>query len=152
MRRVRSFLALDRDRRRLLLEAALCLGFAGAAVRWVPFRWFAGSLGRARAGPSRDEPLERLPTPERIAWAIGLASSHLPWTSTCLMRAMAGQWMLRRRGVRATVHLGLARDETSGELLAHAWLRSGGRVLIGEEALRRRYTAIGTFSTDEHHT
>ncbi len=149
MRRVRSFLALTREQRRLVLEAALYLGVAGGTVSWLPFRWFAGSLGRARAGSPGDQRPEPGPTQESVAWAITLASRHVPWTSTCLMRAMAGQWMLRRRGVPGAVHLGLTRNEISGEWLAHAWLRSGGRVLLGGAELSRGYTAVASFADDE---
>jgi hypothetical protein len=148
MRRVRTFLALERDQRRLVVEAVLCLGAAGGAVSWLPFRWFSGSLGHARAGSPLDQHSETSPTVERVAWAIRLASRHLPWTSTCLMRAMAGQWMLRRRGVAGTVHLGVSRNAASGEWLAHAWLRAGGRVLLGEAELRQGYTAVASFSDE----
>ena len=148
MRRVRTFLALERDQRRLVVEAALCLAAAAGAVSWLPFRWFAGSLGHARAGSPLDQHSGTSPTLERVAWAIRLASRHLPWTSTCLMRAMAGQWMLRRRGVSGSVHLGVARNEVSGEWLAHAWLRSGGRVLLGEAELSQGYRAIASGSDE----
>ena len=130
-----------------MLEATVCVGVAGGAVAWMPFRWYAGSLGRARSGSSGDEPAAPGQTLQRVAWAISVVSRHLPWTSTCLMRAMAGQWMLRRRGVHGTVQIGVTRDVVSGEMLAHAWLRSGGRVLLGAE-LSQGYTAVASFTRD----
>jgi hypothetical protein len=52
--------------------------------------------------------------------------------------------MLRRRGLTATVHLGLAREGTSG-LKAHAWSRSGEQPVTGEPQARD-FVPVAAFS------
>ena len=49
---------------------------------------------------------------------------------TCLIEAMALQDLLARRGWSAQLRIGVRNHGESLE--AHAWLESGGRVLIGD--------------------
>jgi hypothetical protein len=51
------------------------------------------------------------------------------WRSMCLEKALAGRWMLRRRGIASTVYVGMARQGL--EFVAHAWLVGEGRTLTG---------------------
>jgi hypothetical protein len=146
MRPLSRFLSVDWARRGLVLEALALLTLASAAVRVMPFRWYARSLGQVGHAPWRgasrgdDAAL-------RVGWAIRAVSRALPWTCTCLMQAAAGQWMLRRRGIPATLELGMARDEATGAVLAHAWLSTGDVVLAGGAELSRTYTVVGRFTT-----
>lgn len=52
----------------------------------------------------------------------------MPFSPSCLDRALAARWMLVRRGDRPTLTIGLQRDDLEGE--AHAWLTGehGGTV------------------------
>lgn len=67
--------------------------------------------------------------PNRIARAVRAASRIVPFAS-CLTQAQAAQIVLARRGIASTVCLGV-RETASGQLTAHAWLISGGRLLLG---------------------
>ena len=61
-----------------------------------------------------------------------------------MAQALAGKYMLRRRGITSTLYLGVAKGVKT-QLEAHAWLRSGNFVVAGGEDLER-FTVIGTFS------
>jgi hypothetical protein len=71
-------------------------------------------------------------SPGEIAWAVRVASSYVP-KATCLVQALAAEWILARCGYASRLHIGVARAEPSGGrgLDAHAWLECGGRVLLG---------------------
>jgi hypothetical protein len=77
---------------------------------------------------------------------VATASRHLPWNCTCLVQAMAGKAMLKRRGVPSTLYLGVAKDGET-RLQAHAWLRCGARILTGWQEMER-FKVIGTFAED----
>ena len=47
----------------------------------------------------------------------------------CLEKALAGKWMLRRRGIASTMYVGMARK--GSEFIAHAWLVGEGQTLTG---------------------
>jgi len=54
--------------------------------------------------------------------------------------------MLSRRGISATLYLGVARDENDpGAMAAHAWLRCGEVILTGAGGVER-FSAISSFS------
>src|SRR5260370_32103219 len=62
---------------------------------------------------------------DEVSRAIARAARHVPFRAACLQQAFAALLMLRRRGLSATIHLGLARLSGAGDLAAHAWSRCG---------------------------
>jgi hypothetical protein len=68
-------------------------------------------------------------TLQRIRWAVRGSARLVPGAS-CLTQALAAQFLLARSGFRSQIQVGVAKDP-SGRLLAHAWLVSDGRVVIG---------------------
>jgi len=121
------------SRKKLTAEAIWELAKARLAVRR---RGQYGALDRfaARSAdvvtPMPDSPLSR-----DIGWAIHAASSTLPWNTLCLTQAIAAARMLSRRDRPWVIHVGLARDEE--ELIAHAWVTCGQRVVVGGAEVNR---------------
>ena len=115
----------------LFLEGFCCLVFAKAAVRLFPFPW----LMRKVAAPSESAIEEaHLEIVTSVGWAVATAARRLaPW-AVCLPQAIAGHWMLRRRGIASAVCFGVGRD-ASAKLRSHAWLRTADRVVLGEKAM-----------------
>lgn len=110
-----------------LAEAALALAVARLALAVLPIRWLVPSA--SRPGPSGPDPGPPDPRARLVAWAIERGAVRLPWRSRCLVRALAGRWMLGRRGVTSVLCLGVARE--GGVLTAHAWLLVAGRAVCG---------------------
>jgi hypothetical protein len=74
---------------------------------------------------------------------------YFPWDAKCLAQAVAGKWMLRRRGLPSTLYLGVERvHEGEKWLEAHAWLRSGTDFVTGERHYER-FHVLAAFSEDE---
>lgn len=71
-----------------------------------------------------------------ISEAIHIMSRYTFWESQCLVRAIAAMKMLERRQIESTLYLGTAKDE-KGNLIAHAWLRSGPFYITGAEVMER---------------
>jgi len=65
------------------------------------------------------------------------------WECKCLVSAVAAMKMLSRRGIDCTLYLGTAKDE-NGQLIAHAWLRSGPYYLTGAKEMPM-FTVVGIF-------
>ena len=64
-----------------------------------------------------------------LARTVDRAARFVPG-ATCLVRALAGAHLLAAAGQRAEVFIGVRRR--AGALEAHAWLESGGQVVLGE--------------------
>jgi hypothetical protein len=64
-----------------------------------------------------------------VSWGVTAAARWIPHAS-CLTQALAGQYLLARRGKASLVRIGVERN-TGAELKAHAWLISGNLVVLG---------------------
>lgn len=64
-----------------------------------------------------------------VVWAVGQAARLIPHAS-CLTQALSAQIMLAKRGCPSVLHIGVKRQD-DGEFGAHAWLDSGGTLLLG---------------------
>lgn len=137
---LKRLVALPTHRRAIAIEAVITLGVARLLVRTVAIRWIARRLERQTIRP--DVQAQEAPDIAReVGWAVRAAAAKTPWKSACLAQALAGRWMLGRRGLHGTIRLGVAKD-ADGHLQAHAWLCAGDTVLTGG-AQARRFTPLG---------
>ena len=89
------------------------------------------------------------PVVTRISRALGRAARYGVFRPTCLVRALALQRMLRRRGFPdSSVRVGVRRRSGGdgggggGALLAHAWVEYRGAVLADEEWRVRQFEEL----------
>lgn len=76
----------------------------------------------------------------RVARCVGAASRFVP-KATCLTQAMVAMLLLNNRGQCVQLRIGVALDD-GGVLEAHAWVESGGRVVIGRLGDLSRYSVM----------
>lgn len=120
--------------RAALVEAFAALALASFAVRFIAFRRIARFASRRSAGsPPGDA--EAIVT--RVAWAVDAAARRAPFRAVCIERGLAAQAMLRRRGIAAVLHYGVAQaarvpgQPESDGLAAHVWVVHGSRDVTG---------------------
>lgn len=142
MGRLRRFLCLPAAERRLLIKAALLLAVIRLGVRLLPFRILRRLLTRVANTPLGPRQADHH-SAERIAWAVEAASRHTPGVESCLVQALTAQVLLNRRGYPAPLHIGVTRGE-QGQFQAHAWVESGGKVVIGRTELEY-FTRLAVF-------
>jgi hypothetical protein len=120
-----KFLRLPTEDRWLLARSVLLVGAARLALWALPFnvarRLFARSARQSRAP---------YPTTERIGWAISVAKGFVP-KGNCLPQALAAESLLTRGGYPVELRIGVAKT-LDGRLEAHAWVESGGRLVVGD--------------------
>lgn len=68
----------------------------------------------------------------RVAYLV-MAASKWVFSSTCLTRALVGEWMLKESGFNPSLHIGVKKGEGKN-FEAHAWLEMDGEKLIGGSA------------------
>ncbi|MBP3961799.1 lasso peptide biosynthesis B2 protein [Paenibacillus lignilyticus] len=129
-----------------MLEAFIYLGWA-RVLKTLPFSRIAPSLGgRMSETPLANDPSNEMPI-RQIAQAIRVVSRHTIWESQCMVRAIAAKKMLKRRQIESTLYLGTARDD-QGNMIAHAWLRSGPFYVTGAEEMKM-FTMVAAFGSDK---
>lgn len=147
-RRIAAFLRAPGGRKRMALEAAWNLFIARLAT-FRHARHYTRRLGSIDA-PMRPAPSEQVALAEEIGHVVAVTARAMPFRAVCLQQAIAVRRMLDRRGIPATVHLGLTKDKLArrGEDVthaAHAWVVTGDRVVNGDIGLDG-YVIVGTFS------
>ena len=119
-------------RRWLLGKAVLELAIASIGLRLLSFKRMQ-QFGKAK--PSRKSIHPRY-APQELAEALQRGSRFVPG-STCLVQALAGQWMLLREGYAPELRIGVSKAEG---FEAHAWVELEGKVLIGGSEESARFT------------
>lgn len=109
----------------------MALALAWGLVFVLPFRWTVRLCGGG-AGPVAPCPVDAAGC--RRALHVCRRLSRLAPRATCLVRALAGLLLLRRRGIAAVVRLGVVK---SGDAFsAHAWLMVDKHCLLGAEGVQ----------------
>lgn len=144
IRPLRSYTRLPRARRAAAAEAARGLLRAWYLVRARPFSRYARRLGTAQAGEVVWDWQGDMAPLRDVQWAVTRINRLCAGRFTCLMQAMAGQEMLRRRGVESAVVLGVIPGRSGPAPTAHAWLRVGPYIVLGQEE-RPGHVAVATY-------
>lgn len=137
MRKLRTLLALDWRDRRAFFHAWAWLCFAKAALAVVGLRRTLAIVTPARADATADA-TER---GRREAKWNSIAARYVPGGATCLVRSLGLVAVLRRRGVRAELRIGVGHLQPALE--AHAWVEVGGAPVSEPADVARRYRAFG---------
>lgn len=127
--RLQKFFQLSPRERAFLIQAWCGLSGIDLALRCLPFPRIASFCGRPRTIKTDGNASSRLPV-ARLAWLVAVAGAHSPLGTTCLKEALVLSWLMSRRGMAATLRIGVARRH--GHLDAHAWLEHNGRIILGE--------------------
>lgn len=131
---LRRFVRLPWRRQALLLESSLWLALAWVLVRGLPFRFWSRWLGHQVPGEVELGAVDRDSRALEICWSIRALNSRMGEPFTCLMLAMAAQWMMHRRRISSCLVLGTLTEQDAQRrpsFKAHAWVRDAGGVILG---------------------
>lgn len=143
MQKLRTFVSLEKGKKMLLLEAYVYLAWA-RVLKKIPFAKLSPLLGTHMAETSTKNRLSDRESMRNVSDAIHLMSRYTFWESMCLVKAIAGMNMLKRRKIASTLYLGTAKD-ANGKMIAHAWLRSGSFYICGAEE-KDKFTVVAQFA------
>ena len=130
----------------LAILALVLIGLSSATIALLPFRRFAGLLGRSQ-GPVGYLPLLDARETRRavlVRRAVGRGATVAPFRSNCLPQAMAAAMLSRLLRFPLATHLGV--EIKPGGLAAHAWSTAGSVMVSGGFGFGR-YTVVSCFVT-----
>ncbi|TVQ67788.1 MAG: lasso peptide biosynthesis B2 protein [Balneolaceae bacterium] len=145
------YLRKPRAERRMIREALLLSASTRFVILFLPFRVLRRLMKAQQADPKSIDsgarevrPAEVTdPQTRRVVLCVRAVSRRVPWKATCLVEAASTRIMLHRLGIASTLWLGVQK-QTDGKMHPHAWVTSGGEVVIGGGELRK-YTAVSAF-------
>lgn len=139
MKRLRKFLNLNKCDRVLIINALLLLGAIRLGLKLLPFQTLRRLLARMDQPTGTLQEAEKASV-DKVAWAVMVASHYIP-RARCLAQALATQVLLERRGYPTQLRIGFTRGK-GGQMSAHAWVESEGRVAIGGVGNMARYILV----------
>lgn len=122
--------------------AALLVPGLHAAIALAGFPRVHRSL---RVAPRAGRPAAATRIADHWTLALSRVRAYSPLPGNCLSRSLVLWWMLRRRGVPVTLHLGVSRRDA--QLAAHAWVEQEGVVLNDTQDVRSRYAPLHSYSS-----
>lgn len=132
--KIKRFYSLSLSKQLLLLEALIMLGWA-RCMKLIKFKKLTKLLKLQVAETGYQANDYNKLTINKVSEAIHIMSRHTLWESMCLVRALAAMKMLERRRIYSTLYLGTGKND-NGELIAHAWLKSGSEIVTGGEEMK----------------
>jgi len=123
------------------IEAWCLLHLSKLIIMFMPFRKIASRMGSLQIESTHD----LLPTEIsiKIEHAVRRASRYTLHGSKCYDQALTAKVLLGQSGLPATIYFGLAK-ESDNQLIAHAWVRCGERVISGKAGMER-FTVVACF-------
>jgi hypothetical protein len=128
----RRFWRLSSFERVALLEAAAALAITWLGLRLRGFRRWKAMAERIALSPKPKSAAEsdaQLQAGQDIARMAAAAARYLPFRTNCLEQSLVLWWLLRRRGIRAVMRIGVRKEANQFE--AHAWVDFEGAVVGG---------------------
>ncbi|MHA1528089.1 MAG: lasso peptide biosynthesis B2 protein [Alphaproteobacteria bacterium] len=147
-RRIASFLRAPARRKALALEAMGELARA-CLVTLLPARIYTRDFGSVALTPDAAVDAVCPKAASDVGRMVEVVAQVMPFRALCLQQAVAARRMLHRRGLRATVYLGVKRNAADRKLAgqggaAHAWVEVGSQVVNGDTNLGD-YAVVGRF-------
>jgi hypothetical protein len=135
-RRLRTLGRMSWSDRALAVESLAMLAAARVLVKATPQHRLVSRIGGSRitqaevpGTASANVSGSSKSVGSRVGASVERVARFTWWRSMCLEKALAGKWMLRRRGIASTMYVGMARK--GSEFIAHAWLVGEGQTLTG---------------------
>ncbi len=127
MTKLLRFSRLSSAEQKILLKSVTLLWAVRIGLWVLPFQRLRKLLNRRNR--YQQATLPDTGVIEEITRAVTRTSRYVP-AATCLTQALVTVVMLEEVGVPASLRIGVTRKK-SGELEAHAWVESSGKVIIG---------------------
>ena len=123
------------------IEAWCLLHLSKLVIIFMPFRKIASRMGSLQVESTHD--LLSTEISIKIEHAVRRASRYTLHESKCYDQALTAKALLGQSGLPATIYFGLAK-ESDNQLIAHAWVRCGERVISGKAGMER-FTVVACF-------
>lgn len=138
---------MGHSRRALAIEAVLTVLATRLVVSFRGQHVALQKVGRPVREPARVPTAMAAHVSDSVrdtAWALRAVRRWVGRRHRCLILAISAARMLSRRDTPWAIHVGI--DQATEGLLAHAWLTTGSRIVLGGR-MGRRFTRLVTYES-----
>ena len=143
-RKIKKFIHLPADEKKLFFEAIRIASWARLYTAIKPSSNLPKIMGTAHKESQYEVSSAEDEIVGKIYRATRRSSVYLPFKEKCLIEAIVAKSLLKKYGMDSTLYLGVARDGNK-ELLAHAWLRYGNKIIVGKKGMDK-YISVEWFT------
>jgi hypothetical protein len=136
MRRIKKFLRLSYEDKLLIVEAAVMLSAVTVGLFFLPFNYFVKQIYRFEKKSNNIAHLKKIRS-DRVAWAVKSVGRYVPY-ARCLSQALTVKILLLNRDCPVQLRIGVTKS-IENRIMAHAWIESRGRIIIGDLKELSRY-------------
>lgn len=143
MTRIGNFLKYNKHKK-LTLAVYFLTAFYRAQVLMVSSKKLEKKWGERGAESAETDTRENYWQAYRISKEVTRVADKTPWESKCLVQALTAQYLLRRKGIKSTLYLGVGKEEETQKMIAHAWIRVGEHFVTGGDG-SKTYAVVAKF-------
>lgn len=119
-------------RKKITLQVYLYSAIYRFCVKFVPAKKLERRMGIRGEESEPEETVENLRYAGMVGMHVNRVTTHTPWESLCLVRALTAKKLLSKKKIPCTLYLGVGKDkEKNDKMIAHAWLRCGQMYVTG---------------------
>ena len=126
---LKKFLRVDKSIKLMILEALFLSAIYRFLILHIKFKKLSKNIGEKNIESSLEGTKEGYLIGRKISMVVNKTLEITPWESKCLVKAVTAKKMMKKRGYKTTLYLGVGKDEEG--VNAHAWLRYGKVYLTG---------------------
>lgn len=145
IRKIKIFLKMDLKTKNMVMKVYLLTGIYRFKMLYMPFSKLAKKIGQQGLESTEDYNEALHEYIKKVRKVVMMTSKNTPWESLCLVQALTAQNLLNKRKISNTLYLGLAKDENN-KPIAHAWIKHGGKVVVGEKGMAR-FSVVARFGS-----
>lgn len=139
MKKLLKFLFLPYQEKKLISQSLFLVITIRLSLWIFPFRWLNNWLSKLGSPNIGSQPTDQIVI-GNVTRSVRSCSRYVPRAS-CLTQALATQTILRLKGLDSQLKFGVDKDENE-KLVAHAWVESDGKIIIGKSADIHRYSLL----------
>lgn len=125
----------------MTIKAYILAAYYRFCVKYMPKEKLEKKMGIRDQESPVEETEENYKKIKLIAFHVNRITTHTPWESKCLVRALTLRRILLRDRINCTLYLGVKLE--NGKMAAHAWIRTG--TLFPTGGTGKGYTVVAKF-------
>ena len=124
-----KFLQLEEKKKILIIKATLLLLVVRLWLYFFSFKSIYNFIRKERK--NNDLNTNNTISKTEVIWSVEATSNHLPFISTCLIKALAAYILLSNYNHQSNIKIGITKPKNN-ILDAHAWIESNGEIIMGK--------------------